>query len=216
MQPVSTKPDSPQFPWVTCAIRPSRHRRAESGRSPGALAKLGPLARGSSLTGALFRAPGKFDIRASEPSFVKAPGRPADSYKLKPLGISPGSFQALPDHAKYVQTTTMSGACPVIRATPNRSLNFEPAVKAFRLRKAPGSHGRAESGRTPGALAKLGPLSRGSGLTGALFRAPVNSDIRESEPSFARAPGRPSDSAKQNLQFFLLLCSNLSSLMSKP
>ena len=107
VQPVSTKPDSPQFPWVTCAIRPSRHRRAESGRSPGALAKLGPLARGSSLTGALFRAPGKFDIRASEPSFVRAPGRPADSYKLQPLAISPGSFQALPDHAKYVQTAIM-------------------------------------------------------------------------------------------------------------
>ena len=76
VQPVSTKPDSPRFPWVTCAIRPSRHRRAESGRSPGALAKLGPLARGSSLTGALFRAPVNLDTRASGLSFVIAPGRP--------------------------------------------------------------------------------------------------------------------------------------------
>ena len=88
VQPVSTKLDSPQFPWVTCAIRPSRHRRAELGRSPGALAKLGPLSRGSGLTGALFRAPVNSDTRESGPSFARAPGRPTDSYKLQLVGIS--------------------------------------------------------------------------------------------------------------------------------
>ena len=50
---------------------------------------------------------------------------------------------------------------------------------------------RVEPWRTPGAVAKLGLLARGSGLTGALFRAPVNLDTRASGLSFVIAPGRP-------------------------
>ena len=50
---------------------------------------------------------------------------------------------------------------------------------------------RVEPWRTPGAVAMLGPLARGSGLTGALFRAPVNLDTRASGLSFVIAPGRP-------------------------
>ena len=47
-----------------------------------------------------------------------------------------------------------------------------------------------ESERTPGAVAKLGLLSRMLDLTGALFRPTGNSSIWESCPSFAIAPGR--------------------------
>ena len=48
----------------------------------------------------------------------------------------------------------------------------------------------------PGALAKLGSLSRVSELTGARNKAPVKPDPRESGPSFAKAPGFRSDSAR--------------------
>ena len=48
----------------------------------------------------------------------------------------------------------------------------------------------------PGALAKLGPLSRVSELTGARNKAPVKPDPRESGPSFAKAPGVRPDSAR--------------------
>ena len=48
----------------------------------------------------------------------------------------------------------------------------------------------------PGAMTKLGPLSRVSELTGARNKAPVKPDPRESGPSFAKAPGVRPDSAR--------------------
>ena len=48
----------------------------------------------------------------------------------------------------------------------------------------------------PGALPKLGSLSRVSALTGARNKAPVKPDLRESGPSFVKAPGVRPDSAR--------------------
>ena len=67
----------------------SLHRRVESRRIPGGVAKLGPLARGSGLPGALFRAPVNLDTRASGLSFVIAPGRPPPVNESSPKEYGP-------------------------------------------------------------------------------------------------------------------------------